>query len=86
MASRNDSSSQYSSASSSVVKRRADTWGRRVGVRGWRWLEQEKALSCVMTACSSDSRFRRKLRGATGRRLLGTQGPQMLCVAAWVWS
>jgi len=37
------------------------------------------------TACSSDTRFRRKLRGTTGHRLLGTQRPQMLCVAAWVW-
>ena len=36
-------------------------------------------------ACSSDSRFGRKLSGTTGHRLLGTQGPQMLCVAAWVW-
>jgi len=36
-------------------------------------------------ACSSDSRFRRKLSGTTGHRLLGTQRPQMLCVAAWVW-
>jgi len=36
-------------------------------------------------ACCSDSRFRRKLSGTTGHRLLGTQRPQMLCVAAWVW-
>ena len=36
-------------------------------------------------ACCSDSRFRRKLRGTTGHRLLGTQRPQMSCVAAWVW-
>jgi len=36
------------------------------------------------TSCSSDSRFRRKLSGTTGHRLLGTQRPQMLCVAAWV--
>jgi len=36
-------------------------------------------------ACSSDSRFRRKLSGTTGHRLLGTLRPQMLCVAAWVW-
>ena len=36
-------------------------------------------------ACSSDSRFRRKLSGTTGHRLLGTQRPQMLCVAAWAW-
>jgi len=36
-------------------------------------------------ACSSDSHFRRKLRGTTGHHLLGTQRPQMLCVAAWVW-
>jgi len=36
-------------------------------------------------ACRSDSRFRRKLSGTTGHRLLGTQRPQMLCVAAWVW-
>jgi len=36
-------------------------------------------------ACSSDSRFRRKPSGTTGQRLLGTQRPQMLCVAAWVW-
>ena len=36
-------------------------------------------------ACSSDSRFRRKLSGTTRHRLLGTQRPQMLCVAAWVW-
>jgi len=35
--------------------------------------------------CSSDSRFRRKLGGTTGHRLLGTQRPQLLCVAAWVW-
>ena len=35
-------------------------------------------------ACSSDSRFRRKLSGTTGHRLLETQRPQMLCVAAWV--
>jgi len=33
----------------------------------------------------SYSRFRRKLRGTTGHCLLGTQRPQMLCVAAWVW-
>ena len=31
------------------------------------------------------SRFRRKLRGTTGHRLMGTQRPQMLWVAAWVW-
>jgi len=30
-------------------------------------------------ASSSDSRFRRKLSGTTGHRLLGTQRPQMLC-------
>ena len=36
-------------------------------------------------SCSSDSRFRRKLSGTTGHHLLGTQRPQMLCVAAWVW-
>jgi len=35
------------------------------------------------TSCSSDSRFRRKLAGTTAHRLLGTQRPQMLCVAAW---
>ena len=35
-------------------------------------------------AGSSDSRFR-PLSGTTGHRLLGTQRPQMLCVAAWVW-
>jgi len=35
--------------------------------------------------CSSDSRFRRKLSGTTGHRLLGTQRPQILCVVAWVW-
>jgi len=37
------------------------------------------------TACSSDSRFRHKLSGTTGHRLLETQRPHMLCVAAWVW-
>jgi len=45
-------------------------------------------ISVVITqeqTCSSDSRFRRKLSGTTGHRLLGTQRPQMLCVAAWVW-
>jgi len=36
-------------------------------------------------ACSSDSRFRRRLSGTSGHRLLGTRRPQMLCVAAWVW-
>jgi len=36
-------------------------------------------------ACSYGSRFRCKLSGTTGHRLLGTQRPQMLCVAAWVW-
>jgi len=36
-------------------------------------------------ACSSNSRFRRKLSGTTGHRLLGTKRPQILCVAAWVW-
>jgi len=35
--------------------------------------------------CCSDSRFRRKLSGTTGHRLLGTQRPQVLCVAAWAW-
>jgi len=35
-------------------------------------------------SCSSDYRFRRKMSGTTGHRLLGTQRPQMLCVAAWI--
>jgi len=45
-------------------------------------------MGCVKPqekACCSDSRFRRKLSGTTGHRLLGTQRPQMLCVAAWDW-
>jgi len=55
------------------VKPNGCGWGRVGAVR-----IQEKA-------CSSDSRCRRKLSGTTGHRLLGTQRPQMLCVAAWVW-
>ena len=46
------------------------------------------SVSLVITqerACCSNSRFRRKLSGTTGHRLLGTQRRQMLCVAAWVW-
>ena len=34
------------------------------------------------TTCCFDSRFRRKLSGTTGHRLLGMQRPQMLCMAA----
>jgi len=60
---------------------------------GWQVAARDTAADlkgdteCVRTqerACSSVSRFRRKLRGTTGHRLLGTQRPQMLCVAAWV--
>jgi len=48
--------------------------------------EEEKRMVITQeTACSSDSRFRRKLSGTTGHRRLGTQRPHMLCVAAWVW-
>jgi len=36
-------------------------------------------------ACTSDSRFGRKLSGTTRHRLVATQRPQMLCVAVWVW-
>ena len=46
---------------------------------------QHKTVRTQEKASSSDSRFRRKLSGTTGHRLLGTQRPQMLCVAAWVW-
>ena len=35
--------------------------------------------------CSSYCRFRRKLSGTTGHRLLGMQRPQILWVTAWVW-
>jgi len=49
---------------------------QQVGIQPY--ITQEKA-------CRSDSRFIRKLSGTTGHRLLGTQRPQMLCVAAWVW-
>jgi len=37
------------------------------------------------TSCSSDSRFRRKLSGTTGHRLLRRQRPQMVWLTAWVW-
>jgi len=46
------------------------------------WLDSVRTQE---EAFSSDSRFRRKLRGTTGHRLLGTQRPQVVCVAAWVW-
>jgi len=39
----------------------------------------------AITLTRGFTRFRRKLSGTTRHRLLGTQRPQMLCVAAWVW-
>ena len=51
-------------------------------------MHEVRPITVVRTqerACSSDSRFRRKLSGTTEHRLLGTQRPQMLCVAAWAW-
>jgi len=42
----------------------------------------ETGVRTQKKSCSSDSRFRRKLSGTTGHRLLGTQRMQMLCGAA----
>ena len=53
-------------------------------VRGWPL--HDIVVRTQGKACSSDSRFRRKLSGTTGHRLYGTQRPQILFVAAWVVS